>query len=339
MDVPYHGAVTYTSILRNHDLVSSTSALFTDTLPAGVTFGQWIEQPISGIIQTGNTITWTGEISASTGITFTFTTTHTGGFGDMITNTAYFSGAAHTGSDEATFTVTSVYYTLTRATAGNGSGLIIAEPSGPFYPEGAMVTLTAVPNITSRFSSWSGDVITTVNPVTLTMDVNKSVTATFMLNTFTITPTASTNGSITPATPQTVNYGASQIFTITANTDYHIAAVGVDGISQGPISLYTFDNITTHHTITATFAINTYTLTLNEAGNGIGSVISEPPGPSYTAGTVVTLTAIMSPTSRFMGWSGDVISTTNPLVVTMDSDKAITATFVTYRVYLPLILR
>jgi hypothetical protein len=34
-----------------------------------------------------------------------------------------------------------------------------------------------------------------------------------------------------------------------------------------------------------------------------------------------------------------VISTTNPLIVPMDSDKTITTTFVTQRVYLPLVLK
>ncbi len=232
-----------------------------------------------------------------------------------------------------------ISYTLTMATAGNGGGVVTTNPIGPIYLSGTVVTLTATPLISSTFTVWSGDVIATTNPVTLTMDANKIITATFVLNTYIITPTAGANGSITPSTPQTVSYGASQTFTITPYTDYHIIDVGVDAVSQGAIVDYTFNNITASHTISAAFAVNIYTLTLNLAGNGLGSVISTPSGPSYAAGTMVTLTAIPSSTSRFTGWSGNVISTTTPLVATMDGNKAITATFVTHRVYLPLALK
>jgi uncharacterized repeat protein (TIGR02543 family) len=43
--------------------------------------------------------------------------------------------------------------------------------------------------------------------------------------------------------------------------------------------------------------------------------------------------------SLFIGWSGDIITTTNPLVVVMDGNKTVTATFHTHRVYLPLVSR
>jgi hypothetical protein len=74
-------------------------------------------------------------------------------------------------------------------------------------------------------------------------------------------------------------------------------------------------------------------------GNGDGTVAANPIGPNYSAGTVVTLTAVSSQTSRFTGWSGDVISTTNPLIVMIDGDKTIAATFITHRIYLPLVLK
>jgi hypothetical protein len=67
--------------------------------------------------------------------------------------------------------------------------------------------------------------------------------------------------------------------------------VDVDGVSQGAIDLYTFTNVTASHTISAAFAVSDYTLTVSYAGNGIGSVLLNPPGPSYAAGTLITLTA------------------------------------------------
>jgi hypothetical protein len=112
-----------------------------------------------------------------------------------------------------------------------------------------------------------------------------------------------------------------------------------DGVSQGAIPNYTFDNVTADHTITAVFAISNYTLTVSYAGSGRGSVALKPPGPSYAAGTFVTLTAVPITASYFAGWSGAVVTTTNPLVLTKDADKVVTATFNTYRVYLPVTMK
>ena len=50
-----------------------------------------------------------------------------------------------------------------------------------------------------------------------------------------------------------VSQGGSQTFTITPNANYTIASVTVDGLSVGAVSTYTFNNVTTTHTISATF--------------------------------------------------------------------------------------
>jgi parallel beta-helix repeat protein len=82
-----------------------------------------------------------------------------------------------------------------------------------------------------------------------------------------------------------------------------------------------------------------HTVTIGFAGNGSGLVSLEPPGGHYEHGTVVTLTAIADPVSSFTGWSGDAGGTGNPVTLTMDRDKVVTATFITHRVYLPLVIR
>jgi hypothetical protein len=158
-------------------------------------------------------------------------------------------------------------YTLTVGITGMGGGNVVSLPGGidcgldclESYTYGTVVTLTASPFISSTFTGWSGAVMTPTNPVTLTLDAAKGITATFAVRTYTITLTAGANGSISPSTPQTVNYGASRAFTITANTGYHILDVGVDGVSQGAVVSYTFTNVTANHALTATFAINTST--------------------------------------------------------------------------------
>lgn len=72
--------------------------------------------------------------------------------------------------------------------------------------------------------------------------------------TYTITASTGDNGTISPSGNVTVEEGASQLFTITANNGYLIEDVLVDNVSQGAISSYTFTNVQANHTIFASFA-------------------------------------------------------------------------------------
>ncbi len=97
---------------------------------------------------------------------------------------------------------------------------------------------------------------------------NISVTASFALNSYTITATSGANGNVTPSGATTVSYGGSQTYSITPATGYHVADVLVDGISVGAVTSYPFTNVTANHTITASFVINTYTLTYTAGSDG-----------------------------------------------------------------------
>ncbi len=73
-------------------------------------------------------------------------------------------------------------YTLTtRASPSNGGtvGLNVPQPSGG-YADGTAVQLTATPSPGYVFSSWSGGVLGSDNPATVTMSFNMSVTANFV---------------------------------------------------------------------------------------------------------------------------------------------------------------
>ena len=98
-----------------------------------------------------------------------------------------------------------------------------------------------------------------------------TISATFSVRTYTLTASAGTGGTISPSGSVTVNHGANQTFTITPNTGYSVATVTVDGVSQGAISSYTFNNVTANHTISATFTANSATIS---ASAGTGGTIS-----------------------------------------------------------------
>jgi hypothetical protein len=114
-----------------------------------------------------------------------------------------------------------------------------------------------------------------------------TINATFAIDQFTITAGAGANGSITPAGITTISYGGSQSYDIAADVGYHVVDVLVDGVSVGAVTSYDFTNVTTNHTISATFSINVFTITGTAGANG--SVT--PPGvTSIGYGSNVTYT-------------------------------------------------
>ncbi len=68
-----------------------------------------------------------------------------------------------------------------------------------------------------------------------------------------------------------------------------------------------------------------YNLSVTIHGNG--TVTKNPNQASYTSGTSVSLTAKPATGAHFTGWSGAASGTLNPLTITMDANKSVTATF------------
>lgn len=102
-----------------------------------------------------------------------------------------------------------------------------------------------------------------------------------------------------------------------ANAGVVIAGITVD-----------FDGETGHRATTPDIGADefaTYALNVSVIGNG--SVAKDPDQAQYNPGNIVELTATAAPGWVFTGWSGDATGNTNPLDVTMDADKNITATF------------
>ena len=99
----------------------------------------------------------------------------------------------------------------------------------------------------------------------------------------------------------------------------------MNGSSVGAVTNYQFPAVHANQTIAASFAINTYTLTLSTAGNG--TVAAVPNQVTYNHGTSVQLTATPAAGWNFDFWSGDTTGSTNPLTFIITSNKNITANF------------
>mgnify|MGYP005836594819 CR=1 FL=1 len=99
------------------------------------------------------------------------------------------------GSDTSLPATLTVHYALNLAVSG--AGAVTKSPDLATYPPGTPVTLTAT---TSQFfSGWSGDASGTANPLVLTMNANKSITASFSNER--IVESRQPNGNLTPNPP------------------------------------------------------------------------------------------------------------------------------------------
>lgn len=124
---------------------------------------------------------------------------------------------------------------------------------------------------------------------------NHSISATFSTNSYVITASAGSNGTIAPTGPVGVGFGGSKTFTISPNSCYHIANVTVDGSSVGAVGSYTFTNVQANHTISASFAVNgPYTVSPSAGPNGTIS-----PSSPVSVGCGGSQTFVFSPAACY----------------------------------------
>ncbi len=90
------------------------------------------------------------------------------------------------------------------------------------------------------------------------VQANHSIVATFVIDTLTISASASANGEISPSGNLTAIYGTDLSFTMTPTGEGYLVDLFVDGQSVGQQSSYTFTNITANHTIFALFNDSTF---------------------------------------------------------------------------------
>lgn len=234
--------------------------------------------------------------------------------------------------------------------SGNGTGTVTSSPAGlncgptqqtcsNSFTANQMVTLSANAATSSTFMGWSGGGCSGTTCI-VTIDAAKTVTATFVLKTYTLNVTKSGMGTVT-STPSgitcggtcsaTFNHGVSVTLNATPMAGYVFS--GFSGACTGATCTV---SMTAIRNVTATFT-PTYTLTVdNTGGDGAGTVTggSINCGGACTqtsvSGTQVTLTAMPSTASStlstFTGWSG-ACSGTATCTVTLTGDVTVTANF------------
>jgi hypothetical protein len=226
--------------------------------------------PGTGSVNYGATPTYT--ITPNTGYLIASITVD--GQAVPVTNasgqTYQFSPVSSTHTISATFSIKT--FTITVTAGGNGQ---ISPATGPVN-YGATPTYTVTPNTGYSIASISvdGQAVPVTNANGQSYQFNAvtaphTIAAAFVINTFTITPVAGSGGSISPNTPQIVNYGQnSPTFAVTPNAGYHIVDVKAGNVDLGAVTSYKYTNVQANSTLSATFAINSYTITVNSGANG-----------------------------------------------------------------------
>jgi hypothetical protein len=164
------------------------------------------------------------------------------------------------------------------------------------------------------------------------MDQARSVVATFTLNQYTVTATADGTGSgtvvsdvgginyaypgQTTGTTAPLDHGSAITLTATAATGSTVSWSGCPATGgTTTAATCTFASLDGDQTVSATFTLQSFALSVSKAGKGEGTVSSSPVGidcggdcsEAYDYGSRVVLTAAPDNHSTLAGWQGSCL--------------------------------
>ena len=238
--------------------------------------------------------------------------------------------------------------------AGGGVGSVTIAPGGTTCSSnkapcaqtvapGKKVTLTASPDTSSTFEGWSGGCSGKAKCSVKVAGV-KTITAKFVKKSFKVTiekagegdGMISSDGTLSCGAACSGDFQAGDIVRLKAEPDGNSRFVGWTGECTSTVANCNFP-VDGEITVTATFAKKGNRLNVSRSGSaGGGSITADVPGIdcgstcsfTYSAGTVVTLTAAAQPGYLFAGWRSDCTSVTGTTcTVTMDAAKFVSAEF------------
>lgn len=218
-------------------------------------------------------------------------------------------------------------------------GTINVDPDKELYHEGTTVDLEAVPSEGYAFKEWEGALTGSKNPTHIIMEgeeLTKTITAVFeeAEGEYDYTLEVVAEYGIVLVIPDKRGFNENEIVHFLAQRDEEnypdynfVRWEGALTGSVNPISLF-MQGEETHKVVTAIFESSGTLLgfTLNiTAENGVVTKI--PDLDRYESGMQVTLLATPNSGCTFTGWSGGLSGMGNPVTITMDSHKNITANF------------
>lgn len=215
-------------------------------------------------------------------------------------------------------------FTLSTATAGTGAGTISGCAGSLATGASYSCTVTASSGSTLASVTGCGGSGTTTYAGIMPAS-NCTVTATFTLNSYTLsTATAGSGSGTVTGCAGSHLFGAAYSCSVTASTGSTLTSVS--GCGGSGTTTYAGTQPASNCTVTATFTLNTYTLTVGTAGTGTGSISGCTSG-TFNYGTAVSCTATPGGGSFFAGWSGGSCSGTGSCSFSLAANSTVTATF------------
>ncbi len=214
-------------------------------------------------------------------------------------------------------------YTATATVDDAARGYAYVNNPAPFFLDQVTFTAGNLPHYT--FAGWAneeGEIVSTVNPLNVTINGDTTLIATFDSINFTVTVATAdaTMGSVEPAGDSVVLEGT--VFQATATPEYGYAFVNwSNGATTPTVTVIVNEDIT----LTANFRQIARTVTVATADATMGSV--NPAGDSIVLeGTVFQATATPAAGYEFVNWSnGDTTLTVT--IVVGEEDVTLTANF------------
>lgn len=202
----------------------------------------------------------------------------------------------------------------------NAHGSITGDTPQTINCGDSTTEVTAVPDACYHFTTWD-DANTSASRTDIGTSTNQTFTASFAIDVFTLTYSAGANGAINGSSPQNVNCGdnGSEVL---AEPDacYHF----VDWSDSSTDNPRTDTNVSANISVTANFAIDTFTLTYTAGANG--SIVGSSPQVINCHDNGSQVEAVPDACYHFVNWSD--ASTQNPRTDTnITSNLSVTANF------------
>jgi hypothetical protein len=256
------GSYTFTNLQDDHTI----QAMF-----------PYVTYPITATAGANGSISPLGSTSVSQGGSQTFTITPNAQY---AVESVLVDGVSVGPVRSYTFGNVQTAHTI-HVTFSNNIKSIVASagPNGVISPSGTQ-GVTIGQSRTFNFTANAGyqiDTVTvdgvsqgTISSYTFSnVQTDHTISVTFKLfDSYLITATSNTGGTISPYGSVAAVKGTNKSFTITPDAHSQITDVLVDGVSQGVITSYTFTNVQAEHTISVTFAIDSYSIISAAGPNG-----------------------------------------------------------------------
>ena len=257
--------------------------------------------------------------TANSGYTFTNWTEN----GTQVsTNPSYTFNVTGDRTLVANFTLNS--YTISASANPSAGGTVSGAGS---YNHGASCTLTATANTGYTFTNWTenGTQVSTNPSYTFNVTGDRTLVATFTLNSYNVNATANPSNGGTVNGGGTFNHGQSCTVSATAATGYTFTNWTENGDVVSTNASYTF-SVTANRNLVANFAINTFTISVsvNPANSGTATG-----GGTYNYGQSCTVIATSADGYTFLNWTenGSVVSTNANYTFTVNGNRSLVANF------------